>query len=952
MSIKPSTSHLIMVDPTPGTETTKVLPSSGTTPPAETVRPFAHTRSKLVTGGRWQGYQIDAALVGGRPNTFEATHIGRMEKVLISATLISKSTAARRAVWEQLSTSLPPDSRISTCLEAQEEEGWRYEVTNHSSAVTLREWVACHQPEAWTQKHVLEQLSVALSAMHSIGIVHLNVKPESIYLSGDGASMEITLGGLDLAVAYKLVGFAATLNPFYAPPEAFDPEGLQPGVGLCAWDWWSVGRVVQEMILGRHVMSMLFGSDVIHDPTADLIGRAKNLLKEHAPITVRAGAVEVMPGLDSGVEVMLRGLLTSARDARWDGESIRHWLAKESVSIHYHLPRDARFFVWKGRGRSLVDAAQYFRAEENWADGEANLFEQGDSATLANFLSTVPHHAADWQKLQEIHGLVASPDWSINPETARRSLASAIAWLIFGPKPGALVIKGRRIDAAGLTALLANNADASNFEIVKALLSPPCLAQITPLDPSAAETLNQVAAIGGEALRRAEQNRWVDPNDPGSGAYLLKLSLEPEPVLRKRAERVRTAYAACENPELAAILQERNSPPWANLLLVLTGENPRRHGYVTRVERAQQQLVELQERSRQLRTVIFWLRLNSVLLAGRPWSGNWNPFLIFWLGLVVFGVVVARDVTTTTCMAVGLAVLRLLLGKRVQALVHRCDQALALWTWRDGPSRCELEAQNVRADATAAAMPKLEQKLADTEAAMAALRTDGTRQAPTSEISLGGLWPVFGAAALFCIVGTVQLLKNFGQHLGYEALTVAATESERHIDGGAAGSSRSDTPEQLAAMLKELPELSSDMVEKVKRGEYEIVKESFGYALQGPIQKWEFTAPPNVPLLPVKSRAPATASQRAFALVSGELLLRPYGKKGATALLVVRVPNAEGVGLMIYNARSRKLVDNVALTVNEALSDRSWHKVDRFNVIYLGTPTQMDVKLAQTVTQN
>jgi len=35
-------------------------------------------------------------------------------------------------------------------------------------------------------------------------------------------------------------------------------------------------------------------------------------------------------------------------------------------------------------------------------------------------------------------------------------------------------------------------------------------------------------------------------------------------------------------------------------------------------------------------------------------------------------------------------------------------------------------------------------------------------------------------------------------------------------------------------------------------------------------------------------------------------------------------------------------MDNVALTVHEGPATDTWYRVDRYNVIYLGAPSQMD----------
>ncbi len=944
-----------MPDATPGAEVTEVPRTpAGNTSPAVSVRPFPVGNCKLVTGGRWKDYRIDGPSSTGGENVFEATHVGRMEQVLISAALLTKATAVRRNVWDLLSAKLPAEAKVVTCLEAHEEEGWRYEVVHQPPATTLREWITCHQAEAATQNKLLEQISATLSALHSLGIVHLNVRPEVIYLGGDDDKPEIILGGLNTAVFYKQAAINPNeVDPFYAPPEAVDPDGKPPGIGLCAWDWWSLGRVVQEMILGRHVMTGLFGHDVIRDPNPAVRDRARKLLLEVETPGTRAGAVESMPTMAPVVKGMLRGLLTSARDARWSGESIRRWLAKETVANYYDLARNARFFTWQGRGRSISEAALFFRSAENWADGELNLFEPENQETLVHFLTTVKEHKPELLKLQQTHGQISSLEVSGVTDAARRTLTAAFTWLAFGPQPGALFIKGRKMDAAGLMELLAMGQDAANFGALKMLISAPGLALITPVDAAAGATLSQLAAVGGAALRQGEQNGWIDPTDAGTGSYVLKLSLEAEPALRKRADRVRTTFAACENPVLAGMLADKNPAPWVQVLLIVTGENPRKFGYVTRAEHTRQRLARLKARSEQLQVALFWLHLKQALQAGRPWSGRWQTFCLFWLGLVAFGVLLARDIPATALLAFTLMGLRLILGWRVRKLSSHWDKTIATsWNWRDGPERCLTEAQRVWPESPAV-LQELTRQYEEMKTAMVSLQTaEAPGSQPVQASWLPGLWPVFAAAALVCIVGSIQLVKNLGQKLGYQALSIAWSDPTMEFAPSESLSPSGEKPEELAAQLEKIPGLSPEMVEKVKKGEYEIVKESFGYALNGPIQKWNFSPPAVVPQLPVESRAPATAAQRAYALVSGELLVRPYGKKGVTAMFVVPVPTKNGFGLMVYNAKARKLVDNVALTLHEGLPDKTWYHVDRFNVIYMGSPSQMEMNKEGLLSQN
>ena len=917
-----------------------VLPLPEANASADPVCPAVEAHCKLSVGARWRGFHVEGLVPGASGTVFEATNIGQMEKVLIVAAPVTAATEWRKGTWQKLSANLPPEARILRCIETFAEDGWRYEVMNRPPPTTLREWMSSHQADGATHRSLLEQLTTALGALHAEGIVHLNLRPETIYVEEKDGGLEIVVGGLDVATLYNHSNLVVSdVDPFYAPPEAVDPAGLRPGIGLCAWDWWTVGRVIQELVLGRHVMSVLFGKDVIRQPTPQLRAQAEALLLEREPPGLRAGAVEAMTGIDAGMETMLRGLLTTARDARWSAEAVRRWDAKESVNHHYELPRDARFYSWKGRGMAVPDAIEYFCREENWADGEENLCDPQNPDTLANFVSTVPKHQSEWQKLQRALAALESPEWIAFPAPARRTVTTALSWLVLGPQPRGLILRGQVVDAAGLAVLLGDNQNFYNCANVEGLMAPACLALIKSFDAAAAEILGQLAAVGQEALRLAVPARWVDAEDIGGKAELLRLALEPEATLRKRSDRVRATYATSRDPGLAQLLADPSPSAWGNVLLVLTAADPRRFGYVTRAEHARQQLAGLQTRSQQMRLAAFWLRLQQMLLAGGPCTGRWQVFVAWWFALVAVGLVLARDVTTTFGLAVGLVGLRLLISWRVGALARRRDPAAPPWNWRDGPRRCAKEAQRVWPEASRDKLAGLTRHLAALEGEMANLAPGDPSLAPQKNPLMAGLWLGLAAGTLLCVLAAIRLMVNSGHAIqggiaSYSQPAEMANPPEQNPGAPAA-------PGKAPKMLASMPGLSKEMSGKVARGEYEIIDDGFGPTLHGPITKWDL-APSGTPApLPVESRVRATSSQRAYALVSAELLLQPYPRKGVNALLIVRVPAGKKIGVMVYNARDRLLVDNDTLVIREQLSARTWFKFENRNVVYLGTPPEI-----------
>ncbi|OLY80522.1 RAC-beta serine/threonine-protein kinase A [Smittium mucronatum] len=103
------------------------------------------------------------------------------------------------------------------------------------------------------------EIVMALSHLHSLGIIYRDLKPENILLSSDG-HLKLTDFGLsklqlklnsddfdheDSSHTFKTNTFCGT--PSYMAPEIFDL--LKPYE--CSVDWWSLGILIYEMLIGK-----------------------------------------------------------------------------------------------------------------------------------------------------------------------------------------------------------------------------------------------------------------------------------------------------------------------------------------------------------------------------------------------------------------------------------------------------------------------------------------------------------------------------------------------------------------------------------------------------------------------------------------------------------------------------------------------------------------------------
>jgi len=93
-------------------------------------------------------------------------------------------------------------------------------------------------------KFYAAQITSALGHLHSVGIVYRDLKPENILLDFEG-NVKITDFGLS-----KEIKRDESTNTFCGTPEYISPELLK-GVGHnFAVDWWSLGTLMYEMLVG------------------------------------------------------------------------------------------------------------------------------------------------------------------------------------------------------------------------------------------------------------------------------------------------------------------------------------------------------------------------------------------------------------------------------------------------------------------------------------------------------------------------------------------------------------------------------------------------------------------------------------------------------------------------------------------------------------------------------
>ena len=177
-------------------------------------------------------------------------------KVLPSQ-FVSEPQRLARFEREARAASALNHPNILTVYDVGEQSGTHFIVTELVDGLTLRDWVRDARPSLIELADAVRQAALALSAAHSVGIVHRDVKPENLMRRKDGfvkvldfgiAKAIVSANGVyashdDIAVTETgaLIGTARYMSPEQAMGEAVDGRT----------DVWSLGVVLYELASGR-----------------------------------------------------------------------------------------------------------------------------------------------------------------------------------------------------------------------------------------------------------------------------------------------------------------------------------------------------------------------------------------------------------------------------------------------------------------------------------------------------------------------------------------------------------------------------------------------------------------------------------------------------------------------------------------------------------------------------
>lgn len=861
-----------------------------------------------VAGETWRGlYRIaeDLGEVAGA-RSWAGERVADGQRVILRA-LSALRDGARAKAWQVLETLDFPT--LERAAGAHEVGTTRLEVHGVSGGETLAAWRRRGTVDPATLERFVRSMADALRALHERGLVHGAVRPQHIFVREENGAPQFRLGGLHAATLVaqaELVRLA--VDPFYAPPEAAGLFQHSPGPHLCAWDWWSLGRVIQEMILGQHVLGLVLRRDVSR-VGPELTTHAELLLLEREAGAMRAGAVEAMPAMDLRVEQLLRGLLTSSRDARWNGESVAAWLRGESVREYYRLSRNERLFRWHDRALTVPEAAERMRSAANWREAVEHVWEVQQPGTLAHFLADSTAHRPLFERQEELRKL--STVFALKafaPEIVRDVIAAVALLELVGAR---LVWRGEGFDADGLRKIFGCEAgDPDRFALLQAFAARPVVLSIERSDLSAARALTELGqtAAAAETLLRAQ--RWIKENDAAGRTRLLQHAVRTPAELQAAVKELRDR-CPCATQAAVEKLFKLPHPVRAELVALLwLADEAEKHGFLTQVQWAEREAARLRAAGEEQAAALTWLALGRALARGPWWFARWRSAVPAWLAgaaLVAFVWPGPRWIGAAAGV-VGLAgAVRFGANRWLRRTLQRHFPNAAPWRLTDGAARCQAEVLALHVGWVRADLVRAWQGINDELAKLTALQPPPAPVAPPSRFA--GLWVLSLAGWVF-----LAALAGVG---GWRAKTQPPS-----IEKFKVAWNPPKTPEEIAA--------AAASAAAARRAADEAEAEN------GPVKvSWPFRAGDAADVLLVVDSVEATSAQLRYLAERGRKFVDPYKPATIDTLILFRVPTEGKFGVMLYDGRERQMPNLRVYLLDYPPMPRSWVEVAGRKAIFI-----------------
>jgi hypothetical protein len=289
-------------------------------------------------------------------------------------------------------------------------------------------------------RQIVDQLGRALNAFSECGLRHRDLRP-AVVLVRSREPLDLAITGFGSA---RLSEFDLDIVSPLEMTRYMAPEAIAGGVAAAS-DWWSLGMLLLEgLTRGACFEGVNDQAFLIH------------VLTNGAPIP---------RGLDSSLDLLLRGLLAHDRRERWQWNEVRTWLAGEAVVAPAGMrpqddPATGAGIVLGGRTYRRAASFALAAAEAaNWDEARDALL-RGAVAAWTQDAGFDPKLHAGLRRLGHAHELSDDLKLSIALKTLNPAMPLIVrgniltpAWLLDHPQEGYELVTGpapdflRKLDA-------------------------------------------------------------------------------------------------------------------------------------------------------------------------------------------------------------------------------------------------------------------------------------------------------------------------------------------------------------------------------------------------------------------------------------------------------------------------------------------------------------------------
>ena len=247
------------------------------------------------------------------------TKVGRTVALKLVSADMFREPGSRESFFDNARAAMAlSHPNIATLFDAGEYEGDCYLAYEFASGITLRQEIEGRSVNPRRAIELAIQIADALADAHGSGVVHGDLRPDTIIVTHKGSAKVLEIGMSRWTSGGRIRAEAATsprsLGPETVPVVSYmSPEQVLGGPIDARSDVFSLGVVLYEMLTGRNPFAAATAADTVVNVIAAKIGPAHALstsLGDLDALVVRAMAKEIdqRPQSAASLSAELRGI--------------------------------------------------------------------------------------------------------------------------------------------------------------------------------------------------------------------------------------------------------------------------------------------------------------------------------------------------------------------------------------------------------------------------------------------------------------------------------------------------------------------------------------------------------------------------------------------------------------------------------------------------------------------